>query len=201
MPPWPRTIDPWPSSRGGRGRGTPSCSAPYTSHSAYSPPSSTSRIVIAGFSWFLPLAGWPLPRSTSPPGFSSDVIPAPDAGRRSYRRPAMAGSATGSRHDERRPCRVVITDVSSFRAARRSHRDTRHVLADRRPGQPVRAESPQSRRGRHRSLRRWPREVDKQPLASWRDPQFASEARELRGTTFLAHVRYGGRSSRANWCT
>ena len=32
--------------------------------------------------------------------------------------------------------------------------------------------------------------VDKQPLAAWRDPQFASEARELRGTTFLAHVRY-----------
>lgn len=32
--------------------------------------------------------------------------------------------------------------------------------------------------------------VDKQPLAAWQDPMFASEARELRGTTFLAHVRY-----------
>lgn len=32
--------------------------------------------------------------------------------------------------------------------------------------------------------------VDKQPLAAWQDPMFASEARDLRGTTFLAHVRY-----------
>jgi glutamine amidotransferase len=32
--------------------------------------------------------------------------------------------------------------------------------------------------------------VDKQPLAAWQDPTFASEARDLRGTTFLAHVRY-----------
>lgn len=112
----------------------------------------------------------------------------------------MAGSATGSRHDERRPCRVVITDVSSFglhagataipatfwlidapdSLSAQSHRNPDGagigVFADGRPT------------------------VDEQPLA-WRDPQFASEARELRGTTFLAHVRYGGRSSRANWCT
>jgi predicted glutamine amidotransferase len=32
--------------------------------------------------------------------------------------------------------------------------------------------------------------VDKQPLAAWQDPQFATAARELRGTTFVAHVRY-----------
>lgn len=32
--------------------------------------------------------------------------------------------------------------------------------------------------------------VHKQPLPAWQDPLFASEARELRGTTFLAHVRY-----------
>jgi predicted glutamine amidotransferase len=33
-------------------------------------------------------------------------------------------------------------------------------------------------------------QVDKQPLAAWEDPEFASAARELRGTTFVAHVRY-----------
>jgi predicted glutamine amidotransferase len=32
--------------------------------------------------------------------------------------------------------------------------------------------------------------VDKQPLAAWRDTEFASAARELRSSTFLAHVRY-----------
>jgi predicted glutamine amidotransferase len=32
--------------------------------------------------------------------------------------------------------------------------------------------------------------VSKQPLAAWQDAQFASAARELRGTTFVAHVRY-----------
>jgi predicted glutamine amidotransferase len=32
--------------------------------------------------------------------------------------------------------------------------------------------------------------VDKQPLAAWRDAEFAAEARPLRGTTFVAHVRY-----------
>ncbi|MCW2766490.1 MAG: putative glutamine amidotransferase domain protein [Nocardioides sp.] len=32
--------------------------------------------------------------------------------------------------------------------------------------------------------------VDKQPLAAWQDPEFASAARELRSPTFLAHVRY-----------
>ena len=32
--------------------------------------------------------------------------------------------------------------------------------------------------------------VDKQPLAAWRDTEFASAARDLRSSTFLAHVRY-----------
>ena len=32
--------------------------------------------------------------------------------------------------------------------------------------------------------------MDKQPLAAWRDAEFASAARELRSPTFLAHVRY-----------
>jgi predicted glutamine amidotransferase len=32
--------------------------------------------------------------------------------------------------------------------------------------------------------------VSKQPIAAWQDAQFASAARELRGTTFVAHVRY-----------
>jgi predicted glutamine amidotransferase len=32
--------------------------------------------------------------------------------------------------------------------------------------------------------------VDKQPLAAWRDTEFVSAARELRSSTFLAHVRY-----------
>ena len=33
-------------------------------------------------------------------------------------------------------------------------------------------------------------EVSKQPIAAWEDAQFAAAARELRGTTFVAHVRY-----------
>lgn len=32
--------------------------------------------------------------------------------------------------------------------------------------------------------------VDKQPLAAWEDREFATEAKELAGTTFVAHVRY-----------
>lgn len=32
--------------------------------------------------------------------------------------------------------------------------------------------------------------IDKQPLAAWDDPEFASGARTLHGDTFLAHVRY-----------
>jgi len=32
--------------------------------------------------------------------------------------------------------------------------------------------------------------LDKQPMAAWQDSQFATEARELTGTTFIAHVRY-----------
>lgn len=32
--------------------------------------------------------------------------------------------------------------------------------------------------------------VDKQPLAAWQDCEFASAARELRSSTFVAHVRY-----------
>ena len=32
--------------------------------------------------------------------------------------------------------------------------------------------------------------VTKQPIAAWEDAQFAAAARDLRGTTFVAHVRY-----------
>ncbi len=32
--------------------------------------------------------------------------------------------------------------------------------------------------------------LDKQPIAAWQDADFASGARHLRGTTFVAHVRY-----------
>ena len=35
----------------------------------------------------------------------------------------------------------------------------------------------------------WP-VVEKQPLAAWNDPAFATEARERRSTTFIAHVRH-----------
>jgi len=33
-------------------------------------------------------------------------------------------------------------------------------------------------------------EVSKQPIAAWEDAQFATAAQDLRGTTFVAHVRY-----------
>ena len=33
-------------------------------------------------------------------------------------------------------------------------------------------------------------EIHKQPMAAWTDSEFACEAKELTGTTFLAHVRY-----------
>lgn len=33
-------------------------------------------------------------------------------------------------------------------------------------------------------------EVSKQPIAAWEDARFASAAHDLRGTTFVAHVRY-----------
>lgn len=33
-------------------------------------------------------------------------------------------------------------------------------------------------------------EVSKQPIAAWEDAQFAAAAKDLRGTTFVAHVRY-----------
>ena len=32
--------------------------------------------------------------------------------------------------------------------------------------------------------------VDKQPMAAWQDAEFATEAHQLTGTTFIAHVRY-----------
>jgi predicted glutamine amidotransferase len=32
--------------------------------------------------------------------------------------------------------------------------------------------------------------VDKQPIAAWEDTEFACEAHEMTGTTFIAHVRY-----------
>jgi predicted glutamine amidotransferase len=37
--------------------------------------------------------------------------------------------------------------------------------------------------------------VDKQPIAAWQDAEFASAARDLRGTTFVAHVRYASTGS------
>jgi predicted glutamine amidotransferase len=37
--------------------------------------------------------------------------------------------------------------------------------------------------------------VRKQPIAAWEDTEFACEARELTGTTFLAHVRYASTGS------
>ena len=42
--------------------------------------------------------------------------------------------------------------------------------------------------------------VDKQPMAAWDDADFASAARQLTGTTFVAHVRHAstGALSRAN---
>jgi predicted glutamine amidotransferase len=42
--------------------------------------------------------------------------------------------------------------------------------------------------------------VDKQPMAAWDDPDFASGARDLRSRTFVAHVRYASTGShvRAN---
>ena len=42
--------------------------------------------------------------------------------------------------------------------------------------------------------------VDKQPIAAWDDTAFASGARELEGTTFVAHVRHAtaGRLAMAN---
>ena len=33
-------------------------------------------------------------------------------------------------------------------------------------------------------------QVRKQPMAAWQDSEFACEAKELTGTTFLAHIRY-----------
>lgn len=38
--------------------------------------------------------------------------------------------------------------------------------------------------------------VDKEPIAAWHDTQFATEAHELTGTTFVAHVRYATTGSR-----
>ena len=37
--------------------------------------------------------------------------------------------------------------------------------------------------------------VRKQPLAAWQDAEFATEAHELSGTTFIAHVRYSSSAS------
>lgn len=39
--------------------------------------------------------------------------------------------------------------------------------------------------------------VQKQPMAAWQDADFATEARELSGTTFIAHVRYATTGSHA----
>jgi predicted glutamine amidotransferase len=37
--------------------------------------------------------------------------------------------------------------------------------------------------------------VDKEPVAAWRDSEFATEAHDLTGTTFIAHVRYASTGS------
>jgi glutamine amidotransferase len=38
--------------------------------------------------------------------------------------------------------------------------------------------------------------VDKQPIAAWQDTEFARAARHLRGSTFVAHVRYASTGAR-----
>ncbi|MCW2523869.1 MAG: putative glutamine amidotransferase domain protein [Frankiales bacterium] len=38
--------------------------------------------------------------------------------------------------------------------------------------------------------------LDKQPMAAWQDEEFATAARQLRGTTFLAHIRYASTGAR-----
>jgi predicted glutamine amidotransferase len=38
--------------------------------------------------------------------------------------------------------------------------------------------------------------VDKQPIAAWQDTEFARAARHLRGSTFVAHVRYASTGDR-----
>lgn len=38
--------------------------------------------------------------------------------------------------------------------------------------------------------------LDKEPVAAWQDSQFATEAHELTGTTFVAHVRYSSSAAR-----
>jgi glutamine amidotransferase len=38
--------------------------------------------------------------------------------------------------------------------------------------------------------------VDKQPIAAWQDTEFARTARHLRGSTFVAHVRYASTGAR-----
>ncbi len=40
-------------------------------------------------------------------------------------------------------------------------------------------------------------QVRKQPIAAWQDSQFATEAHEMTGTTFIAHVRYATTGSHA----
>src|SRR4029453_16948235 len=37
--------------------------------------------------------------------------------------------------------------------------------------------------------------VDKEPVAAWQDSEFATEAHQLTGTTFIAHVRYASTGS------
>lgn len=39
-------------------------------------------------------------------------------------------------------------------------------------------------------------QVDKQPIAAWNDTEFAAAARELTGTTFVAHVRHASTGAR-----
>jgi predicted glutamine amidotransferase len=85
----------------------------------------------------------------------------------------------------------VIADVSPIRIARGGGGNTRNLLAHRRPGQSG-GQSHRNPDGVGIGVFGTDAQptVDKQPLAAWQDPMFASEARDLRGTTFLAHVRY-----------
>ncbi len=77
------------------------------------------------------------------------------------------------------------------RTARRPAGRGGDVLAYRRPGQPA-AQSHRNPDGAGVGTfgPAGQPEVSKQPIAAWEDAQFAAAARDLRGTTFVAHVRY-----------
>jgi len=87
--------------------------------------------------------------------------------------------------------------VPPVRVARRGRTGCGHLLARRRPRQPLRAEPPQPRRRGHRHLRTR-RDTDGRQAAPrcLAGPEFASAARTLRSTTFVAHVRYASTGAR-----